>query len=290
MTKQTLKNRMAALLLIVSAFAFPQGARAADTDETVTIDNKTFYVLRNNSDWTHFLSLVQAANGNDDVNAIMDGDFTITSCCGLNGSVPYRGTFDGNGHTLNCSIDNTSKNYMAPFSAVKDCTFKNLRVTGSVKGNQYSSGLIGNSNTGSNIIIDRCWVSATITAVDTHVGGFIGHGQRATHTITNSLFDGTLVSTSSGNTYGGAFIGWESGGTTNAVSNCLENGSYTGIRHTGFCYNSADGGMAYGISNVNKDNWSYHNWGEMNGKVVGSLAAWQLVTSYPARSPATTAR
>ena len=51
----------------------------------------------------------------------------------------WRGTFDGDGHTLvvRWSFSDGTAN-AAPFAYAARCTIKNLRVVGSVKGGQYA--------------------------------------------------------------------------------------------------------------------------------------------------------
>ena len=128
-------------LLMLSLLAQPAWA-ASDNDETVIIDGKTYHVLQNNDDWMYFRSLVEEAEGLKEVNAIMAEDFGVTSSVGST-DVPFKGTFDGNGHTLNVLILNSSTAYVAPFLAAKDFTIKNLHVTGAVTGELHSSGLVG---------------------------------------------------------------------------------------------------------------------------------------------------
>ena len=126
-----LLHLMAAMLTVLMA-AMPTRAWATDTDlETTMIDGQSFYVLRNSDDWDKFRQLVIEANGTSDVNAIMDADFSITDGVGMD-VWPYRGVFDGNGHTLNVNIDWGSNYYASPFPTVKDVTIKNLHVTGTV--------------------------------------------------------------------------------------------------------------------------------------------------------------
>ena len=261
-------------LLMLSMLAQPAWA-ADDNDDTVIIDGITYHVLHNNDDWEHFRLLVEEAEGQKEVNAIMAEDFGITSSVGST-DVPFKGTFDGNGHTLNVLILNSSTAFVAPFLAAKDFTIKNLHVTGAVTGELHSSGLVGSCQ-GTENHIDNCRVSATINCSSDHVGGFIGHGHKTNNIINNSLFDGTLTC-SKGSSYGGAFVGWEDGDTQNALTNCLENGTYSSISHAGFCYRN--GGHAWGgPGNANKNNWSYHNWGEMTSNVVGSKSASDMVTT-----------
>ena len=260
-------------LLMLSLLAQPAWA-ASDNDETVIIDGKTYHVLQNNDDWMYFRSLVEEAEGLKEVNAIMAEDFGVTSSVGST-DVPFKGTFDGNGHTLNVLILNSSTAYVAPFLAAKDFTIKNLHVTGAVTGELHSSGLVGSCQ-GTENHIDNCRVSATINCSSDHVGGFIGHGHKTNNLINNCLFDGTLTC-SKGSSYGGAFVGWEEGGTQNKMRNCLENGTYSGIAHTAFCYNKS---TAWGgDTDLQKNNWSYHSWGEMKGNVVGSKSAETMVTT-----------
>lgn len=270
--------RLMAVVFTVLMVAMPGRMWGADKDdETVIIDGKVFHVLRNNSDWERFRELVKRAEGNSEVNAIMDDDISVTLSVGLN-DWPFYGTFDGNGHTLNVSIESSAYEYAAPFPVVKNGVFKNLHVTGTVNGALHSSGLVG-SSTGSKIYIDNCRVSANVKSTKTHVGGFIGHGHKVDHVINNCLFDGTLVANNSSDSHGGAIIGWEEGGgTSNSVKNCLDKGKYINIRHAGFCY--ANNGGVYGNSaTLNLDNWSYSNWGEMKGNVVGTKSADDLASA-----------
>ena len=115
-------------------WALPQGAWAAENElETILINGVTYNILRTSEDWDAFISLVSKAGGKSDVNVIMDGDFTTAYVASLD-AAPYRGIFDGNGHTLNLNIDCGTNSYGAPFPSVNQATFKNLTVTGSVKG------------------------------------------------------------------------------------------------------------------------------------------------------------
>ena len=113
-------------LLMLSLLAQPAWA-ASDNDETVIIDGKTYHVLQNNDDWMYFRSLVEEAEGLKEVNAIMAEDFGVTSSVGST-DVPFKGTFDGNGHTLNVNISNSNVDTRtAPFAwAGGSAVIKNL--------------------------------------------------------------------------------------------------------------------------------------------------------------------
>ena len=265
--------RLMAVLFTVLMTSMPgQVWGANNDDDTEIIDGVSYHVLRTSADWDRFLQLVIDANGKSDVNAIMDGDFSTVYSVGFQQGIAYRGIFDGNGHTLNVNIQGGTASYVAPFSKVMNATFKNLHVTGSVKGARHASGLVGSSD-GTEINIDNCRVSVNVESTDGYAGGFIGHGHKCDHSINNCLFDGMLTCSN----YAGSIIGWEEGGTVNYVKNCLENGIYEKASHKGFCYNKS---TCYGNTATNcKNNWSYMKWGEMDGNVVGSKSVADLVTT-----------
>jgi len=221
--------------------------------------DKAFYVLQTEKDWDAFSNMV--ANGQN-VNAILSTDITITDMVGSN-SMPFTGIFDGNGHTITANIK-TSNSFAAPFSFVGDAEIKNVIVNGTLDGGMHAAGLVGASLHGKNVRISNVQVSAGISTSDKYAGGFVGHGTKANHIITNCRFDGTITARGGSPSYAGAIIGWEDGDTYNAVSNCYENGRYVGIDYAGMNFvNSLEGGIAYGNNEGNQNNYSAHNWGEM---------------------------
>ena len=234
-------------------------------------------------DWRQFRDLVEAAKGQKDVNAVLLADISTNLSIGWGREIAYRGTFDGNGHTITFNISDNGNN-IALFRFAKDYTIRNLTLKGSVRGAIHSAGLVGvsDASSGKHNTITNCHVSVAVDCSSTHAGGFIGHGQKAAHTITNCLFDGSIKCSGSG-TRAGAFIGWDDSHEGSIISNNLENGSYT-VTTVGL-NNSYVGGV-YGNSAKNTNNWTYHDWSEANQ--VGSMTtadlavqlginAWQVV-------------
>ena len=215
------------------AWLVPQGAWALDE---ITLEGKTFCVLRNSSDWDAFCEQVANAKGNSDVNAIMTADFSVSSqSCGREGA-EFCGIFDGNGHTLNVSWTLES-DYQSTFSWVKGVTIRNLHLTGSVKGGNYVAGLIGTTSAVNPVInIDRVWVSANVTSTGERVGGFIGHADKAALYFNDCRFDGSLTANGAETSYSGAFIGWANFGGAFNLHRCYENGTYNSIKYASFCY------------------------------------------------------
>ena len=201
----------AAMVLMLVGMLVPQGAWADSSGlEMVLIGDKNYYVLRSSADWDKFRQLVIDAQGVSEVNAIMDADITTSNACATADS-PYTGTFIGNGHNLNIKIISEA-NYRAPFTYVKDATFRDLRVNGYVIGSLHPGGLIGRTNGSSTVHIERVWVSTNVTSHTDYVGGIIGHADVASIYMNDCRYDGTLTAKSDNSSYAGAIIGWSNSG------------------------------------------------------------------------------
>ena len=238
----------------------------ADTN-TGNLDANTMF-LRDHNDWDELCVLV--SKGYTTINAVMTRDIDISASELMLGSEdnPYRGTFDGGGFKLTVNYDSEAQG-TAPFSYVQGVTIKNLHVTGTVKGGMHSSGLIGFGCGYSTNNIRSCRVSASITfsgsgSTSPHGGGFVGHGREAPTYISNCLFDGTLIATSSSDSYAGAFIGWEHARGMefewSRLVNNLEHATFQGVANKSFCcryvssipVDYANGNMNYGNYSINK--------------------------------------
>ena len=216
---RTKLNFLSTLFLFV-LMAMPIQVWAADdpNDDIVILDGVNYHVLRNLDDWERFRQLVIGAEGKSDVNVIMDADLSITNPIGSIIS-PFRGVFNGNGHTLNVEIDDPNNGfYTSPFSCASDATFRDLHVTGNVSGGKHSSGLVGfcgKDASNCSVTFERVWVSVTVTVRDgsgytsEYVGGFTGHTRSNNIYLTDCRFDGKLINHAD-KSYrcGGAFFGW----------------------------------------------------------------------------------
>ena len=158
-------------------------------------------------------------------------------------AAPFEGTFLGDGHTLTVNIDSSSEG-AAPFAFVKGAKINNLNVAGTVKGGNYSSGLIGKVK-GSTVDIYGVKVSATVKSGQ-YLGGFIGHSYEVKSiNITGCMFNGTLNCTGSSG-YAGGFAGW-SDYPGYVIQNCLFAGNVTGkfkLFHPAGIYKASTGGYS----------------------------------------------
>jgi len=102
--------------------------------------------IRNASDWTTFRDKVKAANGKYDVNAILDADVNAgTIMVGWETQNYYRGTFDGNGHTINVNISGSNLANIALFRYGRNFTINNLNVKGTITAGDGLAGLVGSA-------------------------------------------------------------------------------------------------------------------------------------------------
>ena len=222
-------NRMKRLLtLLLLVCGMTTGAWALEQD------GEGYYLLGSLQDWQDFAALVNG--GTTTANARMTADIDLgddqTKIGDYDVAYAYQGVFDGQGHTLNVNYYSSSPSTdveggysIAPFRNINGATIKNLAVTGNITGYMHCAGVVGFAVSPSTNLINNVTVSANITILNTHGGGFIGHNGYATTTIQDCLFNGTINGKSGGSTVG-VFFGW-SGSATMSLINCLENGSYT---------------------------------------------------------------
>ena len=190
-------------------------------------------IINSVNDWNSFAQNVN--NGTESyegklvrLDADLDG---VTTMVGTN-SNKFKGTFEGNGHTLELALVGTAQ-CTAPFSYVLGATIKNLRTTGKVTlsgtQNYHASGLVGS---GKGVTIENCHVSAAIQfpsgTGNVYSGGIIGHSCTGVYNITNCLFDGSIgyVDGGTGTMENvGGLVGWGDASTPN-ITYCLNAGTF----------------------------------------------------------------
>ncbi len=189
-----------------------------------TVAGENLILIGSVDDWKSFASQVSSK---PDLNAMMTADIDLGDEQTKIGTTnnPYKGTFDGKGHTLTVHL--TGGDNIAPFVSLSNAQIKNLHVTGTVtvtgmRGAGIASFVAGNST------IENCHSSVVITTSrsgDYDGGGFVGRVDKGYNvTFTNCLFDGQLLH--SGNAVGcGGFVGWSQNNTSASLENCFFNPS-----------------------------------------------------------------
>ena len=173
------------------------------------------YIIKTAEGWNYFCQRMEVDDDLDGFSGktvVLGDDISVTTMAG-SGKYPFKGMFDGDGHTLtfNYTADMTN---CAPFCITDGATIRNLHATGSIEGGTwlYNSGLVGSAS--GNLTIENCRVSTQISSTisgPAFNGGFVGllssHYNQC-H-ITGCVFDGLIYNPNTWNqTYGcGGFVG-----------------------------------------------------------------------------------
>ena len=138
---------------------------------------------------------------------------------------PYKGQFDGQGHSvINLKTDNSSQ-YQGLFGYVDSGTIKNLTVNGTVKGGESTAGIVGYAY---NVSIENCANKANVKGAN-NAAGIAGYATNGT-TVKACANTGSI----SGSYNVGGIVGQLNG--TGTVDHCYNTGDIT-----------ATGGKAGGI-------------------------------------------
>ncbi len=184
------------------------------------------FTINNDTDWDTFVSNVALGKTYEGQLVKLNADVSI-SAEDLVGTAenPFKGIFDGGGHTITCNINYTNDDGAAPFHYIHDATIMNLSVAGSITGINHCAGLVGNAS-GTNTI-RNCKVAANVTCSGTHCGGVLGHSTTSTTSILNCVYSGTISISSTTTTNVGIIYGWSDDGYTGNITNCLAAGTYS---------------------------------------------------------------
>ncbi len=175
------------------------------------------YTIKTAEGWNYFCRRLEVdgeLNGFSGKTVVLAGNITVTTMAGSTNH-PFKGTFDGDGHTLtfNYTADRTN---CSPFHITNGATIRNLHATGQIEGGIWHNmgGLVGSAS--GNLTIENCRVSTQISSTingEAGHGGIVGYVQYTNNlvdcNITGCVYDGLIYNSNTWNqTYGcGGFIG-----------------------------------------------------------------------------------
>ncbi len=229
-------------------------------------DTENYYILSSLQDWQDFAALVQTT---PTANAKMTADINLGDDQTMVGtsSVPYQGSFDGQGHTLTVAYD-TSESSIAPFRYVAGSTqtIENLHVNGTIYTTGCAAGGVVCSIAG-NLTIKKCWVSAQIRTQN--AGGFYGTiggicsycdpTENCTIVIEDCLFSGAILYSS----YCGSFMSHVASSKSSVtIRRGLSIGTWSG--GNGYQSGTFIRPVLYGIRNIENAFYRY-SCGEVQG-------------------------
>jgi hypothetical protein len=184
-------------------------------NENNITQNDDTYTIKTADGWDYFCRRMEVdgeLNGFSGKTVVLAGNITVTTMAG-SATRPFKGTFDGDGHTLTFNYTANMAN-CAPFCITDGATIRNLHATGSIEGGtwHYISGLVGSAS--GKLTIENCRVSTQISSTVSGIannGGFVGYlsSQYNQCYITGCVFDGLIYNPEySGTTYGcSGFVG-----------------------------------------------------------------------------------
>ena len=194
-------NDVTATALSGTTVTMPDGAVTIMIVQTDTIDPAHFsrdgdvFAIHSSAGWAVFCDLLNG--GSEDFagkTVRLGADIAVSRTAGT-ADHPFRGTFDGCGHTMHLAIADSENQGTAPFRHVADATVRFLRTTGRVTGGMHCAGLVGFA-TGAANLVRNCDVLATVLCAGerhSHGGGILGHGHASATTLRDCRFAGTIV-------------------------------------------------------------------------------------------------
>ena len=224
------KNHFRAALLLLALLLSTTTAWADSAFGGGDGSAKNPYIITTSDHWNQLGEDVAAGTNYSGKYFRLDEDITVTTMLGTgnngNDAKPFRGTFDGNGHTLTVNYEATSDVATAPFRFITSATIKNLHVDGTITtAYRHAAGLAGRAY--GTTLIQGCRVS---TVIKSSVAGDGTHGgivsikpdwTTAHLTIDACVFDGKILTTgTTATTHCGGFVGYTSYGSltiTNSI-------------------------------------------------------------------------
>jgi hypothetical protein len=162
---------------------------------------------------------------------------TSFNIIGISYSNPFRGVFDGNGHTIsNFTYTSTGTNYIGLFGyvigVINDLGLIDADVDAGT--GRYVGSLVGRLLTG---IVTNCYVQGASVSGDRYLGGLVGRNYPGT--ITNCYSKGSV----SGDRYLGGLVGTNHNDST--IINCYSTASVTGDLFAGGLVGMNENGTIY---------------------------------------------
>ena len=191
------------------------------------------YQIGTAAELAEFAELVN--NGNIDIDGVLTSDIDFSANTEMigtgngNGAAvnPFRGTFDGQGHTITLGY-NTDISHTALFHYVDGATIRNLTLDGSVESNKVHTAPVVGHMTG-NCTFDKVFSAVNVTSTisgSTGDGGFVGVIYRGNITFNNCGVIGA-INGENGNQYGG-FAGWSYSSAVVTFNNCIVTSTFNG--------------------------------------------------------------
>lgn len=184
------------------------------------------------------LSKLVADGKNADAYAVLDADIVVNDSflpLGATAVMPFKGNFDGQGHSVTITVDEPNLLYFGFFGCLDGATVKNLTVNGEIycsEPSRYVGGIAARAR--GNVTIENCINNATVSASadnGAHIGGIVGGYDDGVEYVSENI---RLIMTGCTNNglinvsgaHDKTFVGGVVGGNENCVqlTGCASNG------------------------------------------------------------------
>ena len=142
------------------------------------------YLIQNDNDWYTFATSVTNGTSYSKMYVKLTADINASGVmAGDTNSNVFRGTFDGDGHTITFNMGESiapfAEDYCAPFRKIASATIKNLKTTGTIYTSQrYAAGIVAITYLGTNKL-EQCHSNMRIVSTfegDGMHGGLVARG------------------------------------------------------------------------------------------------------------------
>ena len=210
--------------------------------------NETTYSISSALDLVAFANDVNA--GANSANAFLTADIDLSEVSTAwipvgSENRPYKGTFDGQGHTITNFEYTATSDYNGLFGVINNATVKNFCISGTLTSQKDWNGVVGRADGASVVSGIHSSLTIKVSNYAAHSGGVVGGStalgsQSHIHTVLveGCEYSGTLTHNGVGDCQAG-ILGYTNGG---GVKNCIfsgtiigENSYYGGI--LGYCKN-----------------------------------------------------
>lgn len=208
----------------------------------------------------------------------LDADIDASSVAGMTGTVanPFKGHFDGNGHTISnfTATANGIGTAAGLFAAIDGAEISDLGlVNASVSGSSYVGALAGYAKSGS---VERCFSTGSVTGTSVCVGGLVGCNDGAT--VTDCYSTATVDNRDDYAT--GGLVGKNNG----TVTNTYATGDVFGFDYaggvTGANYGTVKNSVALNASINSASDYAARFGGNNNAENIStSNISWDNITA-----------
>ena len=212
----------------------------ADKTVDVTVTVSGTFPIATAADWKEFCDLVESGQTRIDAKLTQDVDLCKEINTVGNSIEQYKGTFDGQGHTITIDWNaHGTDTYVALFPFVTNATIKNLRVTGKMTSDSQPLSVFSLAARGTTTY-EHCISDVKITSGNTNssncaAGMVLSADHDAKITFNDCIVAGDINGTVDNSQQNmGGFVSAQADDATCTFNNCL----YTGT-------NNAKGGYAF---------------------------------------------